>query len=182
MLIKPKNVKLKNGLTVTIRSPLPKDAESLLRNLQTVSHESYRNMNQPAAHWDAFPVDEERKIIAGFGSSDSKFMVSAFFQGRVVGNLGIVCSAGSFLRHNARLGMGIEKAFCGVGAGSALIAAALAQCRKIKLRRVELSVRTFNKPGIALYEKSGFKRVGLLKKAAFIDGRYRDEYLYQILL
>ncbi len=48
--------------------------------------------------------------------------------------------------------------------------------------RVELTVRTFNDSGIALYEKAGFKRVGLLKDVAFIDNAYVDEYLYQLIL
>lgn len=182
MKIDPKTIKLKNGQTVTLRSPKPQDAKALLRNIKAVSHESYRNLNHPAQGWDNFPVSKEKKILAEFELSRSKFMLSAFFQDKIVGNLAVFGSTGDFFKHNARLAMGIEKSFCGAGLGSALIKLALAQCKRAKLHRVELTVRSHNKAGISLYKKMGFKKVGLLKDAAYIDGKYCDEYMYQILL
>lgn len=50
------------------------------------------------------------------------------------------------------------------------------------IRRLELTVRTFNAPGISLYEKLGFRRVGILNSAALIDGKFVDEYMYERLL
>lgn len=182
MLIEPKNVVLKNGQSVILKSPEPSDADKLLQHLKVVFGESYMNMNHPSNHWDNFPVADEEKILTDFMASSSKFMVSAFYEDRIVGNLGFFGSVGEFLKHNARLGMGIEKKFCGIGLGSALLNHALNQGQKLKFHRVELTVRAFNEAGIKLYEKIGFKRVGLLKDAAFIDGRYCDEYMYQILL
>jgi RimJ/RimL family protein N-acetyltransferase len=182
MLIQAERVELKNGEIVLLKSPESSDAEKLLRHLKRVFGESYRNMNHPPSYWDNFPVADEEKILADFAASPSKFMVSAFSDDRIVGNLGIFGSPGEFLKHNARLGMGIEKAFCGIGLGSALIQKALRHARDVNFHRIELTVRSFNDAGIKLYEKTGFERVGLLKDAAFIDGRYYDEYMYQILL
>lgn len=182
MLIESKEAELKTGQIVTLKSPDAGDAERLLQHLNSVFGESYINMNHPSNHFEKFPVAEEEKILADFAASSSKFMLSAFFENQIVGNLGMFGSAGDFLKHNARLGMGIEKKFCGLGLGSALLEHALAQAKRLKFHRIELTVRTFNAPGIKLYEKFGFERVGLLKNAAFIDGRYSDEYMYQILL
>ena len=53
---------------------------------------------------------------------------------------------------------------------------------KPRFSRLELTVRTFNPSTIALYEKCGFEKVGLLKNAAFIDGEFMDELIYQRLL
>jgi len=52
----------------------------------------------------------------------------------------------------------------------------------IRFWSVELSVRTHNTAGINLYEKVGFKKVGLLKEIAFIDDTYCDEFMCEIIL
>ena len=49
-------------------------------------------------------------------------------------------------------------------------------------KRLELTVRTFNAAGIALYEKVGFERVGHLHRVALIDGELYDEYQYERML
>lgn len=182
MLIESKKIELRNGQSITLKSPEPSDADRLIQHLRVVFGESYMNMNHPSNHWDNFPIADEEKILTDFVASCSKFMVSAFYEDRIVGNLGFFGSVGEFLKHNARLGMGIEKKFCGIGLGSVLLQHALNHAQKLKFHRLELTVRAFNEAGIKLYEKIGFERVGILKDAAFIDGRYCDEYMCQILL
>jgi RimJ/RimL family protein N-acetyltransferase len=54
--------------------------------------------------------------------------------------------------------------------------------QKVGFRRISLTVRTHNTSGIALYEKVGFQKIGLLKEAALVDGQYMDEYFYEIIL
>ena len=55
--------------------------------------------------------------------------------------------------------------------------------KSVGLHRIELSVRTYNeKLESVSMKRAGFQRVGLLKDAVFIDGTYRDEYLYQLML
>ncbi len=182
MIVESKEIELKTGQIITMRSPDAGDAEMLLRHLRSVFAESYLNMNHPSDYFDKFSVAEEEKILADFAASPSKFMLSAVCENEIVGNLVVFGSAGEFLKHNARLGMGLEKKFCGLGLGSALLEHALGQSKRFNFRRIELTVRTFNEAGIRLYEKVGFQKVGLLKSAALIDGRYVDEYMYQILL
>lgn len=46
MKVSAKNVTLKNGQQVTLRSANPADAENMLRHLRTSHSESYQNMNQ----------------------------------------------------------------------------------------------------------------------------------------
>ena len=179
MIVVSNKVVLKDGRTLIMKSPQPEDASLLLQHLSAVFHESYRNMNQPPDHFDNFPVEKEALILRDFADSKEKFMISAWFNDRIVGNLGCFGASSEFLKHSARIGMGIEQAFCGNGLGSAMLDYAIEVARSSKLRRLELTVRTFNHAGIRLYEKSGFERVGLLKGVAFIDGEYHDEYFYQ---
>ena len=44
---------------------------------------------------------------------------------------------------------------------------------------IELRVRTYNEAAIALYEKAGFRRVGVLKEVARVGEDWVDEYIYQ---
>jgi RimJ/RimL family protein N-acetyltransferase len=49
------------------------------------------------------------------------------------------------------------------------------------LHRVSLHVLAPNAPAIAAYEKSGFTREGLLREAAYSDGRHEDVVVMSIL-
>ncbi len=51
----------------------------------------------------------------------------------------------------------------------------------LDLRRVSLHVLASNAPAIAAYEKSGFVREGVLREAAYIDGRREDVVVMSVL-
>ena len=180
--IEPTTVNLKNNREITLQSPQPAEAELLLSHLKKLMHHSYRNMNHPKSYWDNFSVEEEAKILTDVKESNQKFMISAFDENRIVGNLGIFGFGGEFLKHNARLVMGISPDYHNLGLGTALMSYALKSARTLGFKRIELTVRTFNTPAISLYEKAGFRRIGILKETAFIDGEFLDEYMYEILL
>ncbi len=172
-------VLLKDQRKVTLRSPLASDAGPLLQHLRRGFQQYSRNMNHPARYWDTFSVEEEEKILQSFLSAPEKFMLSAFAAEVIVGNLAVFGMAGEFQKHNCRLGMGIEESFQGCGLGAQMLEHALSEAVKLGFKRMELNVRCFNHGAIALYEKMGFRRVGLLKNAALIDGEFFDEYLYE---
>lgn len=182
MLIKNKTISLKDGRTINLRSPEPKNAAQLLAHLQFVFGESYRNMNHPAGYFDNFPVDKEAELIQSFAVSQNQFMISAVDKDRIIGNLGCFGKVGEFLKHSAHIGMGIHQEFCGAGLGREMLNYAIDSAKAIGLHRLELNVRVFNKPGIKLYERCGFELVGCLKDMAFIDGEFHDELYYQLIL
>lgn len=182
MLIDSKEIKLRDGSPIVLRSPKPSEAGALLSHLKVVFGESYRNMNYPANHFDNFPEEQEAKILSDFAKSPNGFMLSAFVADRIVGNLGCFGSTGEFLKHSAKIGMGIEKQFCGIGLGSGMLKYAVEAAAKAGFHRLELNVRTFNEAGIRLYEGCGFERTGHLKEIARIDGEFFDEYSYQLIL
>jgi RimJ/RimL family protein N-acetyltransferase len=51
----------------------------------------------------------------------------------------------------------------------------------LDLHRVALHVLASNAPAIATYEKTGFVREGVLREAAYADGRHEDVVLMSIL-
>ena len=78
--------------------------------------------------------------------------------------------------------MGVVSAFRGKGLGLRLIRAALQAAWAADITRVELSVYADNAPAIALYEKVGFIREGIVRNAVRIDGRYRDAIAMALLV
>jgi RimJ/RimL family protein N-acetyltransferase len=182
MILLAKQIVLKNGKHVVLKSPSPDDAQNILDHLKIVLAESYKSLNHPAGYWDQMPVEEERKILLDISASDRKFMIAAFADDRIVAVLGCFGMNSEFFRHNGRIGMGIEKAYQGQGLGEALLRYAVEAATENHFHRLDLTVRTFNQSAIALYEKLNFRRVGILKQVAFIDGDYRDEFMYELLL
>lgn len=182
MKVKTSKIILKNGKDLILRSPEPNEAEILLQHLRIAHTESYKNLNQSGAFLEKLSIAEEEKILADFLNSKTKFMLTAFFENEIVGVLGFIGASKEFQRRNASIGMFIQQAYCNFGLGTEMMRYALALGKGLGFHRVDLTVRASNGQGIALYEKVGFKRVGLLKDAAYIDENYVDEYLYQIIL
>jgi putative acetyltransferase len=77
--------------------------------------------------------------------------------------------------HVASLGMAVHDAYAGRGAGSALMAAIVDLADNWwNLRRLELNVYADNTRAIALYERFGFEREGLMRAYAWRAGEYVD--------
>jgi RimJ/RimL family protein N-acetyltransferase len=53
--------------------------------------------------------------------------------------------------------------------------------KNLNFNRVELEVLDFNERAAKCYRKVGFKEIGRKRQARFIDGRYRDALLMDIL-
>ncbi|MES2857534.1 MAG: GNAT family N-acetyltransferase [Bdellovibrionota bacterium] len=76
--------------------------------------------------------------------------------------------------HRGGLGMGIIASHRGQGLGRKLMDACLKKAKESGLEKVELYVYTSNKNAVALYEKVGFEREGLIKNYRKLDGVYFD--------
>lgn len=182
MIITEKHVVLRDGARLLLRSAIPSDSEAFLKHLIITGRESYRNLNRGAEHWERVSPDDQARFLEGIERSSNSFMMLAISVNTIVGGLGVFGMTHDFTVRNAMLGMSIQNEFGGRGLGGQMLEHALGEAKRIGLHRLELSVRTYNRAGIALYEKSGFERIGLLKDAAFIDGEYVNEYSYQKIL
>ncbi len=77
--------------------------------------------------------------------------------------------------HAGTFGMAVHDAFTGRGVGRALVAAAVDQAdRWLGLERLELTVWSDNDRAVALYERFGFAREGVLVAYAWRDGALVD--------
>ena len=94
--------------------------------------------------------------------------------GEVIGWCDIRRHALPAFAHRGSVGMGVMAKWRGHGIGFRLLDAALDAAFRQGFARVELEVRSDNARAIALYDKIGFVREGLLKDSFFIDGEYFD--------
>jgi ribosomal protein S18 acetylase RimI-like enzyme len=76
------------------------------------------------------------------------------------------------LAHVGALGIGIRKAYRGMGIGKRLMQTAIEDATKKGVERIELSVFENNQSAISLYLKLGFKVEGKVEKFVKIDGVY----------
>lgn len=182
MLISARTIKLKNNQILILKSPTPLQAQMVLDHLTRVFKTNYRNFNRTADYWATLPLEKEEAILKEQAEAPNKFMLSAFYNGKIVGNINLFGYDFPFGKHSAKFGLGIEDEFQNQGLGFALLNYSIEEARKLGIHSLELAVRTFNDPAIALYEKCGFLRVGEMKEVAFIDGKFYDEYIYQKIL
>lgn len=151
----------------TIRPPRPEDAESLwtLRRMDGV----YENtMGLPTNR-----LSQTEGFLAGLGPDDHQ-LVAVAPDGAALGLAGLQVCPGR-RRHVGTLGIYVRTDCQGQGIGTALLRALLDIAdRWLLLVRVELDVFTDNESAIRLYERLGFEREGVLRKAAIRGGEYTD--------
>jgi len=175
-------VTIKDKQKLVLRSPEAKDAGNLLNFMRRLYRESYMNLNHPAGRYDSYTIEKEETILCDFLESNQKFMIIAEHDGVIIGQLGLVALGPSFTKYSAHIGMGVKQKYQERGVGNALLKYSLKSAKENHFHRIELTVRSHNYPAIALYEKYGFEKVGTLKENAFIEEKYYDDYLYQLIL
>lgn len=147
--------------------------------------DDYKAMAQvwasPKAIWGTlqlpFPSAELwRKRLAE--PPEGTFNLLACVENEIVGQLGLHTFPNHpRRRHAGQIGMAVRDDWHGMGAGTALMEAAVDLADKwLNLTRLELDVYTDNEPAIRLYKKFGFVIEGTLVNYAYRDGQYVDTY------
>ena len=121
-----------------------------------------------------------REFVLG-GQEKGDPRVVAVAAGKVVGWCDIGRHPFRTHAHRGTLGMGVMPGFRRRGVGVRLITAALDGAWAAGLTRVELTVYADNSAAVALYEKVGFVREGIVQDAVCVGGHYRDGIAMAVL-
>lgn len=168
---------LKNGVSCVLRNAVADDAQAVLRHLNAVYGETDFLSRYPDEV--NFTEDAERAFLAGLENSENALFLVADMGGKIAATAGFQPYAASGkLRHRAALDVAVQKAFWGLGLGSALLGVLLDEAKRAGFALLELEVIAENARAVALYEKFGFRTYGTLEKAFRLrDGRFQTELL-----
>ena len=134
-------------------------------------------MNQPRAYWGTlqWPYHSVALREQKFTVDRNNAQLVAVIEGKVAGVIGLHREVAHRRAHAASIGMAVHDAHAGRGVGTALMQAVVDLAdRWWNIKRLELSVYADNARALALYERFGFEREGLMRAYAWRDGEYVD--------
>ena len=129
---------------------------------------------------DAPPIESTRRFVEATLETGRPHVVALDVE-RVVGWCDIRPHVFEGFRHCGELGMGLLPEYLGRGIGRRFVEDVLRRSWIFGLSRIELEVHASNAAAIRLYERTGFVREGLKRRARFLDGTWDDIVVMAIL-
>lgn len=160
---------------LTVRELLPADAEAVIAHTKQAGGET-DNLTFGA---EGFPVSAEgERLYLSVMHDDPKSVMLGVFRGDELIATGSISGMPRRMAHRAELGITVLKREWNRGVGSLLMARLIEYARSAGIEIVNLEVRSDNANAIRLYEKFGFKPIGV-SPAFFKIG---DEYFDFVLM
>ena len=157
-----------------IRTIHPDDAEQFLNLRKKLDQETQFMLFEPGER--TITVEEQRDHIERLLLQENSTTFVVEHNEQLVGYLEAVGGQLRRIRHSVHIVIGILQDFTGRGIGGHLFAALEEWAHQKSITRMELTVMTHNKAGLALYRKRGFEIEGTKKHSLLINGQYVDEY------
>ncbi len=177
----PKKIKLKNGSEITIRRPQPDDAVQLLKYLDKVSGESDNLLIGEGEL--SLTEEQEKRFVENANKDKGALLIIAIADGEIVSICNIRSHPQKRVAHNSEVGISVRKSHWRQGIGEIMLKELIAFAdAHERISIVSLGVRAQNSGAIKLYEKLGFKRIGVRKDFFNINGIYYDEILMDMHL
>jgi L-amino acid N-acyltransferase YncA len=162
--------------------------EDRLATLETELRTPEERRQWLAAHGPRHPVIVAEPIVGAGGAWPGRHVGGLVEE--VAGSAPAPIAWGSLNVFNARPAYGyvadfsvyVERAWRGKGAGRALLTRLIELGRELGYHKLVLSAFPFNEPGVALYERLGFRTVGVYKEQGLLDGRWVDTIIMEKLL
>jgi len=168
-----------NGTQVVLRALRRSDLDELLKFANAVVRERRTNPELGITSLDRRlrKSDEEKfldRILLGMKKNEV-VSVAAFVGGKIVGHCDVSRRKPRDERHTGLFGIVILAECRGIGIGQMMAKTALEEALRKGVWLVELQVFAINRVAIHVYEKLGFKRVGVVPGKMLRNGRFLDE-------
>jgi len=125
--------------------------------------------------------DERRQWLAA--RSERHPVIVAEHDSRIAGWGSLnVFNARPAYHHVADFSVYVERAWRGKGVGRVLLERLVELGRELGYHKLVLSAFPFNTAGVALYERLGFRTVGVYQEQGLLDGRWVDTIIMERLL
>jgi RimJ/RimL family protein N-acetyltransferase len=163
------------GNEIVIRYPKWEDLDNMLAYINALidedtfinlydKHVTRKEEQESFTKW--FKNMQERKGCSIVGES----------KGTLIASCGFTCLTGRS-KNIAELGITIHKDYRDEGIGTVLMETLIEEARRINVRTLRLNCFENNERALHLYEKVGFKRIGILPEALAYKGTYIGEIL-----
>lgn len=154
-----KEICLKNGVKCVLKSAEGSDAEEVYANFNLTHGETEYLLSYPDEN--SFDIPQEREFLLKKEASEDEILLCAAVDGRIVGTASIeTIGRMDKIKHRAKFGIGIEKAYWGLGIGRALTEACIESAKKAGYIQIELDAVSTNENAVALYRSIGFIEYG----------------------
>ena len=168
---------LKDGRKALIRNPKDEDISGMLDYLYISSEETEFVLRYPE-ECTQFTVDGEKALFDRMNNAENEAMLVCIVDGKVAGNCQITWSTGIKTRHRASVAIALLKEFWNQGIGTRLFQELIKIAEENEqILQIELDFIEGNTRARALYEKMGFKIIGVKPNAIRLkDGTLLNEY------
>lgn len=172
---------LKNGETIIIRHVEEKDIDGVWNNFNEVIEEGIylpvffpvRSQLEKKSWYDILKREREICLIAQLPKKTGA--------DSVIGQVEISNLEWDAAAHVGSLGIIVKKKYRDQGIGYHLIDLAIKESKRLnKKQKLILSCFSNNKRALHLYEKLGFKIIGIRQKQYYMDSNYYDEDLMEL--
>ena len=163
------------GSDITILPFAPEHLDGLRDCIDAVAREK---------RWLSFasaPPREDSKQFTDWILKNNYPQMLALDDGKVVGWCDIVGSNRQTQAHIGTLGMGMLPAYRGQGLGRRLMQTTLAAAKARGFERITLHVHANNDRARRLYERTGFKFEGVMRRAFKVEDYYDDVVVMGLL-
>jgi RimJ/RimL family protein N-acetyltransferase len=174
--IEPKQVQLRNHVTVCICTPQEQDAPAVIDYLKAVFADDRYFMTTAAEAEEWQTPEKEASIIAENFKDPDKLMLVGRTDDKIVSFSDVWVGPRRRNRHVGQLGISILPEFRGLGLGTAIMQTLIdwAAAHPV-IEKLALGVWAKNAPAVALYEKMGFIEEGRkVREVKYTDGSYDD--------
>jgi ribosomal protein S18 acetylase RimI-like enzyme len=170
---------VKGGRVIVLRPLRRGDLEALTDFARKLAKEKKTNQDLGVVSFDRrVTLKKEREFLRTVvnGVRDNEIVsVAAFDGGVIVGHCDVRRRRPSDVRHTGVLGIVILDGYRGLGIGKRMMTEALNGDLRIGVWLVELQVFAINDIAIHLYEKLGFRKVGIVPNKMIRGSRHYDE-------
>ncbi len=175
-----RNLMLRDGSALVIRTGLPGDAAAMLEYLESVSGESDFLTFGPG-EFELTQVQEAAHLRVVLDAPDHLHLVATAAD-TIVGCLTFSTGRRQRVRHTGEFAISVRRSHWGRRIGALLLDTLIDWARSVgTIRKISLRVRPDNVRGVALYREKGFVVEGKLRREICIRGEYFD-LLYMGLL
>ncbi|MDU5111846.1 MAG: GNAT family protein [Clostridium sp.] len=172
---------LKNGKELILRKPIKEDAKNIIEYLNIVGGESDNLLF--GAGEVTLSVGDEISFIESINKDNNSLMIIGLIDNEIVSVAQISSPNRKRIAHNSEIAISVKEKYWSIGVGSAVMGQLIKFASDSGvIKNIILGVNSANDKAIKLYEKFGFKNVGVHKNYFNINGKYYDEIIMDLYI